>query len=86
MPECSDDVCTDFRGLNGMMPQQCVDVSDIGAAFDQVAGETATQEVQRNRPADLCPYGSLSRHRTALPTLRIPNVNRHVGRVNIRWE
>ncbi len=63
MPECSDDVCTDFRGLNGMMPQQCVDVSDIGAAFDQVAGETATQEVRRNRPVDLCPYGSLSHHR-----------------------
>jgi hypothetical protein len=86
MPMDFDDRHIGFRGPNETMLQQFSDVADIGAAFNQVAGENATQEVQRNRPADLCPYGSLSRYRTALPTLRIPKVNRHVGRVNIRWE
>jgi hypothetical protein len=47
MPMDFDDRHIGFRGLNETMLQQFSDVADIGAAFNQVAGETATQSAEK---------------------------------------
>lgn len=44
----------DLRGFDGTMPQQFLDVADIGAAFDQVSGEAVAQDVRSDRLGNFC--------------------------------